>query len=234
MPTTRIEAEAAQVEITDWLRERGLELSEEKTSIRNLKEGFDFLGFNIRVYAGRETRKDKLLIKPSKASVQAFKDRMRQEWLDLRGHNIHAVIQKLNPIIRGWGQYFRNVVSMETFKRLDTYNYEKGWKWLRFTHPNKPMKWIESNYFGSLKMGSQDRWVMGDPETGDHLTKLGWLTVKRHAPILHGASPDNPELRDYWERRNFKQVDSLHVRQKRLAKKQKGDLPSLSGYVVQR
>ena len=74
-------------------------------------------------------------------------------------------------------------------------------------------------------MGSQDKWVLGDLESGFHLTKLGWLTVKRHAPILHGASPDNPELRDYWERRNFKQVNSLHARQKRLAKKQKGSCP---------
>ena len=223
---TREEAEAAQVEITDWLRGRGLEISTEKTSIRNLKEGFDFLGFNIRLYAGRTNHKEKLLIKPSKASVQDYKDRLKQEWLDLRGQNVHAVMNRLNPIIRGWGQYFRNVVSAETFKRLDTYNYNKALKWLRFTHPTKPMKWIRNNYFGSLKMGSQDKWVMGDLETGYHLTKLAWLTVKRHAPIIHGASPDDPELREYWEKRNFKQVDTLtHNRHKRLAKKQKGKCP---------
>jgi len=223
---TREDAQAAQDAIADWLKGRGLELSQEKTRIRNLKEGFDFLGFNIRIYAGRTTHKDKLLIKPSKTSVQAFKNRLKQEWLNLKGHNVHSVIQRLNPIIRGWGQYFRNVVSMETFKRLDSYNYEKGMKWCRLTHPGKPMKWIESNYFGSLKMGSQNKWVLGDLETGHHLIKLGWLTVKRHAPILHGASPDNPELRDYWKRRNFKQVDSLpNARQRRLAKKQKGICP---------
>ncbi len=223
---TRKEAEAAQEEISDWLRARGLELSQEKTQIRNLKEGFDFLGFNIRLYAGRTDHKEKLLIKPSRESVQAFRDRLKQEWLDLKGHNVHAVIQRLNPILKGWGQYFRTVVSSETFKRLDTFNYDKCVKWLRQTHPNKPLKWIERNYFGSLKMGSQDKWVMGILETGEHLTKLAWLTTKRHAPIQHGASPDNPEQREYWQQRNFRQVDTLPLaRQKRLAKKQKGNCP---------
>lgn len=220
---TRNDAEAAQDTIADWLRGRGLELSQEKTKIRHLKEGFDFLGFNIRIYPERLTHKDKLLITPSKASVQAFKDRLKQEWLDLKGHNVQAVIQRLNPILKGWGHYYRTVVSTKTFNSLDSYIYDKCWKWLRHTHPTKPMKWIERNYYGRLRMDRQDDWVMGDLQTGEHLTKLSWLNIKRHVPIQHGASPDNPELSEYWEKRNFKQVETLpHARQKRLAKKQKG------------
>ena len=73
---TRKDAEVAQSTIADWLRGRGLELSKEKTRIRHLKEGFDFLGFTIRIYPERLTHKDKLLITPSKASVQAFRDRV--------------------------------------------------------------------------------------------------------------------------------------------------------------
>ena len=81
---TRKDAQAAQETIAEGLRGRGLELSQEKTRIRHLKEGFDFLGFNIRIYPERLTHKDKLLIKPSQVSVQAFKDRLRHEWLDLK------------------------------------------------------------------------------------------------------------------------------------------------------
>lgn len=220
---TRKEAEAAQAEISDWLRVRGLELSPEKTQIRHLKEGFDFLGFNIRIYPERLTHKDKLLITPSKASVQAFKDRLKQEWLDLKGQNVQTVINRLNPILKGWGNYYRHVVSTKTFNSLDDFVHWKSRKWLKHTHPTKPMKWIERNYYGRLRMDKQDKWVLGNLQTGDHLTRMQWLNIKRHAPIIHGASPDNPEQREYWKQRNFKQVDTLpHARQKRLAKKQRG------------
>lgn len=220
----REDAEAAQNTLADWLSKRGLELSQEKTRIRHLKEGFDFLGFNIRIYPERLTHKDKLLITPSKASVQAFKDRLKQEWLDLKGHNVQSVINRLNPILKGWGLYYRHVVSAKTFRAVDDYNHRKGSKWLRLTHPTKSQKWIKRNYYGRLRMDKQDRWVMGNLQTGTHITKLVWLNIKRHAPILHGASPDNPEQCEYWKQRNFKQVEYLpHARHKRLAKRQKGN-----------
>ena len=220
---TRKDAEAAQETIAEWLRGRGLELSQEKTKIRHLKEGFDFLGFTIRIYPERLTHKDKLLITPSKASVQAFRYRLKQEWLNLKGHNVQSVIVRLNPILKGWGNYYRHVVSTKTFNSLDDFIHMKSRKWLKQTHPNKPMKWIERNYYGRLRMDKQDNWVFGNLQTGEHLTRMRWLNIKRHAPIQHGASPDNPELREYWKQRNFKQVETLpYARQKRLAKRQKG------------
>ncbi|MDE2733819.1 MAG: group II intron reverse transcriptase/maturase [Gemmatimonadota bacterium] len=223
---TREDAQAARDEISEWLGKQGLELSQEKTRICHLREGFDFLGFNIRIYPERITHKDKLLIMPSKASVQALKDHLKQEWHELKGHNVHAVLNRLNPILKGWGNYYRKVVSTKTFNSVDGFNYDRCQIWLRQTHPKKPKRWIERNYYGRLRMDISDRWVFGDLQTGDHLIKLGWLNIKRHAPIQHGASPDNPELREYWEKRNFKQVETLtHTRHKRLAKKQKGNCP---------
>ena len=223
---SREDAQAAQDTIAKWLRGRGLELSQEKTQIRHLKEGFDFLGFTIRIYPERLTHKDKLLITPSRDSVQAFKDRLKQEWRELKGQNVHSVIKRLNPILKGWGHYYKHVVSAKTYRALDNFNHHKERKWLKHTHPNKPKKWLDRNYYGRLRMDRQDRWVFGDLQTGEHLTKLAWLNIKRHAPMQHGASPDNPELREYWERRNFKKVETLpHARQRRLAKKQKGNCP---------
>ena len=220
---TREDAEAAQETIADWLRGRGLELSQEKTKIRHLKEGFDFLGFNIRIYPERRTHKDKLLITPSKDAIKAFRSRLKLEWQALRGHPADRVIRKLNPILRGWGNYFRTVVSTKTFQRLDHYNYEKVSRWLEWTHPNKTWKWIIKTYYGRLRMDRETNWVFGDLETGNHLIRLAWLNIKRHALIQHGVSPDNPELREYWEKRNIREVGTLtHARQKRLAKKQKG------------
>ena len=220
---TQEDAEVVQEEIADWLRGRGLEISQEKTRIRHLKEGFDFLGFNIRHYAEKWTKKDKLLIKPSQDAVKTFKGRLKQEWQDLNGQNAEAVIRKLNPILKGWGNYYRTVVSTDTFQKIDFYNYHKLVRWLKKTHPNKPSRWIAETYFGRLRMERKDNWVFGNLKTGDHLIRLAWTNIKRHALILHGASPDNPELREYWEKRNFRQVETLTLaKHKRLAKRQKG------------
>jgi RNA-directed DNA polymerase len=103
------DAQAALREAKDWLLERGLRLSAEKTRIVHLCEGFDFLGFNIRHYPAPQTARSgyKLLIKPSKESVREFKERMRNEWMALKGHNVMEILKRLNPIVRGWANYFR-------------------------------------------------------------------------------------------------------------------------------
>ncbi len=101
---------------------RGLRLSEEKTQIVHLSEGFDFLGFNIRHYPAPNTARSgyKLLIKPSKESVLRLKERVRREWMTLKGHNIMAVLKRINPIVRGWANYFRIGVSKSTPSRQST------------------------------------------------------------------------------------------------------------------
>ena len=104
---TREDADAARSDIARWLADRGLEPSSEKTTIRHLQEGFNFLGFNVRHYPASNTRTGyKLLIKPSKESVKEFKYRMKREWSALVGHNVDVVVRKLRPILRGWGNYF--------------------------------------------------------------------------------------------------------------------------------
>ena len=93
--------------LAPWLAERGLALSEEKTRIVHRTEGFDFLGFTIRQYHKPETTRTgfKLLITPSKKAVARKRQELRAVWLGLKGHNVPAVLRKLNPIIRGWAGY---------------------------------------------------------------------------------------------------------------------------------
>jgi RNA-directed DNA polymerase len=118
---SREDAEAARRDLRGWLAQRGLRLSEEKTRIVHLSEGFDFLGFNVRHYPAPKTSRSgwKLLIKPSKEAVRKLKERLRREWLALIGQNIVAVLKKLNPILRGWANYFRIGVSAQTFRSID-------------------------------------------------------------------------------------------------------------------
>ena len=102
------DAEAIQQVLTDWLKERGLALSAEKTQIVHLHDGFNFLGCNVRLYPMKNSRTGyKLLIKPSKQSVQKIKDKLREKWKQLNGKNIEKVFKLLNPVIRGWANYFR-------------------------------------------------------------------------------------------------------------------------------
>ena len=140
---TREDAEAAKTDIAQWLAERGLELSQEKTLVRHLTEGFNFLGFNVRHYPVSNTKTGyKLLIKPSKESVAAFKHRLKREWSAMVGHNVDAVVTRLRPILRGWANYFRTTVSSETFKDLDQWMFYREARWCKRAHPTKSWNWI--------------------------------------------------------------------------------------------
>ena len=112
---TRQEALEVRARLAAWLTPRGLAFNDDKTQVVSLREGFDFLGFNVRRYRG------KLLIKPSKPAVRRIRERLRDELWSLRGSNAHAVLHRLNPIIRGWAAYYRTQVSAETFGKLDYY-----------------------------------------------------------------------------------------------------------------
>ena len=223
---TREDAELCQTILTDWLRDRGLELSTEKTRIRSLREGFDFLGFHVREYTERQTTKPILLIKPSRDSINNFRNRIRQEFVDLQGHNVERVLMKLNPILRGWGYYFRHVVSKETFYKLDSFIWYRTMKWIKHTHPKKAMTWRIANYFNFTK-DKVRRWIFGNPNTGHYLLRIGiHIPIQRHILVKHGASPDNRDEREYWTKREMRKVELLSTTKHiRLAHKQKGLCP---------
>ncbi len=224
---TREDAEAAKTDIARWLAKRGLELSLEKTTVHHLTEGFDFLGFNVRQYPVANTRTGyKLLIKPSEDAVKDFKHRIKREWTALNGHNVEAVTRRLRPILTGWGNYYRTVVSQRTFSKIDRWMYEKASHWCRRNHPNKSWKWITRNYFGTFRVGRLDKWIFGSPKSGHYLPKLSWLPIRRHVMIRYDVSPDDPNLRSYWEQREARKAELLPTRRQReLAKRQRGQCP---------
>ena len=99
--------------LTEFLSERGLSLSEEKTLITNISEGFDFLGFNVRKYNG------KLLIKPSTKSIKKMTEKLHEVIFSHKAVAQNVLIDTLNPVITGWGNYFRHVVSKDVFSHID-------------------------------------------------------------------------------------------------------------------
>jgi RNA-directed DNA polymerase len=197
---TRQEALEVKARLASWLASRGLAFNEDKTRVVTLEEGFDFLGFNVRRYKGTS------LIKPSKAAIRRIRERLRAEMRSLRGTNAQAVIKRLNPIIRGWAAYYRTQVSSEAFDKLDRYLWTLTWKWARYSHQNKPKRWVVARYYGKFNKSRQDRWVFGDRQSGAYLHKFSWTKILRHRLVRPGASPDDPALADYWAWRRRKGV----------------------------
>jgi RNA-directed DNA polymerase len=220
------DAEEVMQILKNWLRERGLELSPGKTKIRHLSDGFDFLGFNIRQYKSQHTRTGwKLLIKPSKESVQKLRDKLRKTWYSLKGQNVSAIVRKLNPVIRGWSNYYRIGVAFETFSKLDNWMFRREVRYVNHTHPKKAKYWKKARYWGKLIPNRQDKWVFGDKQKGVCLLRFTWFNIERHVLVKGSASPDDPNLREYWQKRNATKAKDLTPSKKRMAREQVGICP---------
>ena len=221
------ESQADALDVRDrilpgWLAERGLSLSGEKTRVVHLTDGFDFLGFTVRHYPSPQTTRTgyKLLIRPSKESVAGLRERLRDAWRQLRGHNAHAVARELNPIIRGWAYYFRTAVSSATFHGLDNWMHRRALRYARRAHPTKPWPWRANRHWGRLSPGRQDHWVFGDKRSGAYLLKFSWVKIVRHRLVQGTASPDDPRLREYWWGRQKVNLACLSPGDVRLAQDQ--------------
>jgi RNA-directed DNA polymerase len=214
---SRQQAEQVKARLAKWLEPRGLAFNEVKTRIVPVSEGFDFLGFNLRRYAN-----GKLLIKPGAMAIKRFRNRLAKEFRELRGGNAAAVLAKIVPITRGWSAYYKTAVSSRVFHGLDAYLWRLTYKWACWTHPNKPKRWTAGRYYRRFSKFRNDRWVFGDPDTGAYLPKLSWTPIVRHTLVKGGASPDDPSLAAYWERRRRKVKPPLDASVVRLLSRQDG------------
>jgi len=224
---TQEDAYQAKHILMEWLNQRGLTLSEKKTRVVHLTEGFDFLGFNVRHYKAPQTTRTgwKLLIKPSKKSIQKLRDRLKAEWLKLHGQDARTVTRKLNPIIRGWANYFRIGVSSEVFRKLDPWMYQRAMRYAARAHPTKSRHWRVQRYFGKLHPSRQDKWVFGDKQSGVYLLKFSWFPIERHVLVKGRSSPDDPSLKDYWLVREKRKTKTLTPSKRKLAERQNGRCP---------
>jgi RNA-directed DNA polymerase len=226
MCETEDEAKRTRATLSAWLAVRGLQLSTDKTKVVTLAEGFDFLGFNIRIFPTATNKSGwKVLIRPSKKSVAKIRKRLRDEWQSLKGHDVKMVIVRLNPIIKGWANYFRTQVSRKTFEKLEEMMYQREFRYARHEHPNKPKYWREAKYWGKLNPNRQDYRVFGDKETGKYLHKFSWTAIRRHTMVEGTNSPDDATLDKYWELRELNKIKDLRPEPRKLAKRQNGKCP---------
>ena len=181
--------------IKQFLAERGLQISEEKTRITHINEGFDFLGQNTRKYGG------KLLTTPSKRSLLNLTEKLRATVKNNWGQSAINLIKVINPIIRGWCNYHRFVVSRKVFEKIDNYAYQILWKWATRQHPNKGRRWIAEKYF----LQDKDRKWTFTAKTKQGKVKQQYLAsstrIRRHILINGKANPYDEEWRSYFAKR---------------------------------
>ncbi|MGK7941503.1 MAG: group II intron reverse transcriptase, partial [Crocosphaera sp.] len=213
----------AKAVIQEWLSQIGLELKPEKTKIAHTleeyegnKPGFDFLGFTIRQYEAKSTKQGfKTLIKPSSKSIKTHYRKLADICGKYKTIPTKALIIKLNPVIRGWANYFSTQVSKRIFNKLDKLLWTRLWRWASRRHPNKSAKWVKKKYFPSIK-GTRN-WVLNE---GKYILSLHQdVPIIRHIKVKGSKSPYDGDW-IYWSSRIGKhpgvrkEVTALLKRQK--------------------
>jgi RNA-directed DNA polymerase len=196
--------------VETFLSERGLRLSAEKTVVRHVDAGFDFLGMTVRKYRGT------LLIRPSKKGVLSFLKGVRVVIKEHSTVTTAALIGMLNPMIRGWANYHRHVVSSATFSYVDHEIWRKLWRWAIRRHPNKGLRWVKAKYF--VPHGGQ-QWVFTGTEKGAdglkteaRLFAATSVHIRRHILVRGDLNPFDPDWRDYLEQRRSRRLSGTGSR----------------------
>jgi RNA-directed DNA polymerase len=215
----------AKAILQEWLKEAGLEINEQKTRVTHVSSGFNFLGFNIRQYqvgkhnSGKNSHGHplgfKTLIKPSKERVKKHYEKIAEVIFRHTSAPQRALVLRLNPIIRGWANYYSTAVSKETFSKLDHMVWQRIKRWGKRRHPNKSAQWVNDKYFKTVNDRS---WVFSDGISA--LVTHSATHIVRHTKVRGNKSPYDGNM-PYWAGRLGKHPE-LPTRVAKLLKIQKG------------
>jgi RNA-directed DNA polymerase len=224
--------------IENWLEEIGLELKPSKTKMSHTlyehtgNTGFDFLGFNIRQYpvgrshTGKSSNRNQLgfktIIKPSKDKVKSHLKKIGDVIRNHKSVSQEVLITKLNPIIRGWSNYYSSVCSKETYAECDYILYQQLKRWAERRHNKKSKSWVANKYWQSdYSNGKMRNWCFTTHEEGGmKLLKHSDTPIVRHIKVKGNKSLFDGDLM-YWSSRLGKHPE-VSTRMARLLKKQKG------------
>ena len=142
----RAHAQALRDEVAAVLRPIGLRLSETKTKIAHIDEGFDFLGFRIKRHEKRSTGQRLIYTYPSKAALADAKGAVRTLTQGTQNWPLKAVLHQLNLVLRGWTTYFRHGVSKATFNYLRAFVWRRVVSWLRHKHRKRNWAWLRRRH----------------------------------------------------------------------------------------
>lgn len=220
--------EACQQVISQWLADLGLALHETKTRYTHtLQEyqgnvGFDFLGFSVRQYrVGKHQSKShlgyKTLITPTQENLKRHLKQIRSIIHQHKAVPQRALIRALNPVIRGWTNYYATGVSKKTFGKAQWHTFQKLWRWATRRHPNKSRSWVARKYWHQSQFSTHYK---GKPM---RLLNHQEVAIKRHTKVKADRSPFDGDWR-YWSQRLGKHPE-LSTRVAVLLKRQSGKCP---------
>lgn len=184
--------------INQFLKPRGLMLSQEKTRIVRIEQGFDFLGQHLQKYS------NKLNITPSKENTRSFLNKVKETIKACHGLKCEDMIRRLNPIIRGWSYYHRYVQSARAFYTAGKVIFKSLWRWARRRHPGKGIGWIKRKYFDhSTRPWVFSCWIKNKEEKQTLLELMRPSSVKLvwYYKVKGEANPYDPGYNDYFAMR---------------------------------
>jgi RNA-directed DNA polymerase len=167
---TRSDAEALRGEVGSVLAPMGLRLSEAKTRVCHIDEGFEFLGFHIQRKHRRGTNQRHTYTYPSKKALAAICDKVRVLTRRNKHRTLADPLRRLNPVLRGWCNYFRHGVSKRTFSYLGYFAFRRVVGWVRKRHVG--LSW------GTLRRRILPDWEISDD--GVELFRPAAVTVTRY------------------------------------------------------
>jgi RNA-directed DNA polymerase len=210
--------------VTEFLALRGLSLSEAKTKITHISEGFDFLSQNNRKYPN-----GKMLQMPSVKAIVEIKHKLRNVVFRNLNAKPKELIQRTNSVLRGWVNYHKHVVSKEVFKELDYYLWNLTGKWCKRRHPNKSWKWITQKYYSATEepctFASVTPNKMGDKIKIHKLFRAGKVPIIRHVKVRSSANPfDRKDDKYFADRRKDLKIKSNKTKQNCIIEKKRADI----------
>lgn len=183
MHGTREHTEALREEVTAVLTPLGLRLSEAKTQIVNMSEGFDFLGFRIQWRRKRGTNRWHVYTFVANRPIRSVKSKIRALTYRRSKQDLESVLIRLNQTTRGWAFYFRHAVAKHTFATLAQYTW---WRVIRMLMARHRWRWKELRRRLTTPTG---QWVQ--PSAGDTaLLHMATIPIVRYR--YRGNTIPNP------------------------------------------
>lgn len=159
----RAHAEAMLGEVAQVLSTVGLRLSVDKTLITHIDEGLDFLGWRIQRHRKRGTNRHYVYTYPSKKALRAVTAKVKAICRHGTNQPLETLLRRLNPVLRGWTNYFRPGVSHATFEYLRAYAWRRVFAWLRVKHRRATWKQLRHRYCPTGWWPTDGEWSLFNP-----------------------------------------------------------------------
>lgn len=181
------EAQALKAELKQFLwEELHLELSEEKTQITHVTDGFNFLGFHIQWMLPKAEYKPWLRVTPTEANLTRFRAKLKaQTKCGTTLVTPEMKFKSLNHIICGWGNYYRHVSFSQNARKLDFWINRRVLIWLHNKHQRRNVGWLLDHY--KVREASQDRnrWNFAAKDERGNLIFIKKLSDVHLTPYHH-------------------------------------------------